>query len=193
MPDCGAVTRAKAVGGNRLPTNSACCGLRARMTPSRSATVSTLPARNGDPVCLSCDKCSDRCLRSSPATKTPLSIRIHRCERQGEWQEAGADTGRSGEPTRGEALGGDRIADPLWLVAGRLTADARSPRCRISCRPHQVARRTLYIGRLCWVARSRSLHVTATWRTSSNCATALSNVRAPSAMLSMSPFSSCAC
>ena len=47
------------------------------------------------------------------------AIRMRPRQRQSEWQKAGTDTWQSREPARGEALGGDRIADPLWLIAGR--------------------------------------------------------------------------
>ena len=192
MPDCCAVTRAIAWGGNRLPTNSSCWGLRARMTPSRSATVSTLPARKGDPVCLSRARCSDRRSRSRPATSTPRRARDQGRERQCEWQKAGADAGRCRKSAGGEPGGGHRIAYPLRLIAGwglRVSA----PRCRRSCRPHRAARQTRTSAGSVGSRSAVRCTPGATSRTSSNCATALNSVRAPSAMLPTSPFSSCAC
>ena len=191
MPDCGAVTRTIAFGGNRWPTNSACWGLRARMTPSRSATVSTLPARNRDPVCRSPDRCSDRRPRSRPATSTPL--------RSGYTAASGRANGRK-PPLTPAAVAKRPAAKPVAAMASR-THCGRSPSARPSAGSEAQIRlpsassnaTNANIGTLCWVARNRSPQAGVASRTSSNCATAASSVRAPSAMLSMSPFSSCAC
>ena len=141
MPDCGAVTRTIAFGGNRWPTNSACWGLRARMTPSRSATVSTLPARNRDPVCRSRAKVFRQVPEIEAGHQHAAAIRIHRGERQGEWQKAPADTGQGRESAGREAGGGDGIPDPLRPIdLGQ--AAVRAPRRRSGCRPRRATRQT---------------------------------------------------
>ena len=119
------------------------------------------------------------------------AIRMHRGERQGERQEAPADTGRSREAAGREARGGDGIPDPLRpIVLDRPSAGSEA-QIRLPSASSNATNAN--IGTLCWVARNRSPQAGVASRTSSNCATAASSVRAPSAMLSMSPFSSCAC
>ena len=119
------------------------------------------------------------------------AIRIRRGERQGERQEAAADTGRGRETAGREILGDNGITDPLRPIAlGRPSAGSEA---QIRLPPASSNATNANIGTLCWVARNRSPQPAVASRTSSNCATAASSVRAPSAMLSTSPFSSCAC
>ena len=154
MPDCGAVTRAIAFGGKPLADELRVLGAAREddaVTIGDGEHAAGQESRSGLPEPRQVFR---QAAEIEAGDQHAAAIRIHRGERQGERQEATADTGRGRKAAGREARGSDGIPDPLRPIASARPSAGSD--AQISLPSASSSATNANIGTLCWIARSRS-------------------------------------